>query len=558
MKLSFPSKLIVWAVLLVAWFAQSLAVGNVLNADGVSYLDIAYSCVAGNWHALVNAYWSPGFPFLLALCIKLFHVTPYYEPLAIHLFAVVSLIVALICFEYFMAVLLKIRNSETIPRGSGQTPLSDRTIQLLGYTLFFWVTTFLTTPYLEQPDILVLIIFLLASALCAQLTLSSSAQPAWRYALFGLVLGLSYLIKAVMFPISFAFIAALFFTKDRFRRLPAILLTTAVFIAVSAPFIYAPSRSKGHFTYGDAGAVNYLHIMGDDADINTGPQPFSLAHPQPAAAPHISEFLNKIDLGTYGPWTDPSSDYKGTRPHFHLARQINRIHVVLSYYFELYIEQLGVLFAGLLAIVLFSPPFRLFAKRFWRLAPLWFPAIAGLALYSLVRIEGRMLAGITITLFAAVITALQIQDSDFARAVVSKITIAVGLVLLAVIIYNLSHQIGPLARKSAYPDWQVATTLHQLGVSPGERVSHMGDTLSDHAWAHLARVKLVAAIPEVDVPTFWAADQSQRLEALRWLAATGAKVLVTRGVPTTALSMGWQKIGDTDYYVLQLPAPTLP
>ncbi|HEY2455714.1 MAG TPA: hypothetical protein VGI13_00330, partial [Candidatus Acidoferrum sp.] len=87
---------------------------------------------------------------------------------------------------------------------------------------------------------------------------------------------------------------------------------------------------------------------------------------------------------------------------------------------------------------------------------------------------------------------------------------------------------------------------------------HMGDTLSDHAWAHLARVKLVAAIPEVDVPTFWAADQSQRLEALRWLAATGAKALVTRGVPATALSMGWQKIAGTDYYVLQLPPPPRP
>jgi hypothetical protein len=225
-------------------------------------------------------------------------------------------------------------------------------------------------------------------------------------------------------------------------------------------------------------------------------------------------------------------------------------------YFELYIEQLGVLCAGLLAILLFSPPFHLFAKRFWKLAPLWFPASAGLALYSLVRIEGRMLAGITITLFAAVITALHIQDNDFARTVVAKITLSVSLVLLAITVYKLSHQIAPLARKSTYPDWQVATTLQQLGVSPGERVSHMGDTLSDHTWAHLARVKLVAAIPEEDVLTFWAADQSERLEVLRWLAATGAKVLVTRGVPATALSIGWRKIGDTDYYVLQLPAPS--
>src|SRR6201986_3252241 len=106
MKLSFSSKLLVWLVLLVAWVAQSLAICNVLNADGGSYLDIAYSCASGNWNALVNAYWSPGYPFLLALYIKLFHVAPYYEPLAIHLFAVASLIVALISLEYFLFVLL--------------------------------------------------------------------------------------------------------------------------------------------------------------------------------------------------------------------------------------------------------------------------------------------------------------------------------------------------------------------------------------------------------------------------------------------------------------------
>jgi hypothetical protein len=53
--------------MLAAWLAQAFAATNPLDADAVSYLDIAYSCLSGNWHALVHGYWSPGYPFLLAL-----------------------------------------------------------------------------------------------------------------------------------------------------------------------------------------------------------------------------------------------------------------------------------------------------------------------------------------------------------------------------------------------------------------------------------------------------------------------------------------------------------
>ena len=82
----------------------------------------------------------------------------------------------------------------------------------------------------------------------------------------------------------------------------------------------------------------------------------------------------------------------------------------------------------------------------------------------------------------------------------------------------------------------------------------MGDALSDHAWAHMARVKLSAEITDEDTLGFWAADQAERAEAVKWLAATGAKALVTRGVPSTAVSMGWRRVGDTEYYILMLPS----
>jgi hypothetical protein len=81
----------------------------------------------------------------------------------------------------------------------------------------------------------------------------------------------------------------------------------------------------------------------------------------------------------------------------------------------------------------------------------------------------------------------------------------------------------------------------------------MGDALSDHGWAYVAGVMIAAEIPLEDTLSFWGADREQRDQALNWLASTGAKVLVTRGVRNTAMPMGWRRAGDTDYYVLPLP-----
>ncbi|MFZ3217037.1 MAG: glycosyltransferase family 39 protein [Candidatus Acidiferrales bacterium] len=550
MKISARFKAAVWAVLVCAWLGQSLTAENSLNADAVAYLDIAYSCLRGNWHALVNGYWSPGYPFLLALCVKLFGVGPFHEALAVHLFAVASLIVALGCFEYFLAVFFSYRRK--FAEGGAQVGasfLADDAIRLVGYALFFWISTFLTPPYLDQPDILVFALYLLATAFSMQLLAGSGEW--WRYALLGVVLGLGYLTKAVMFPLAFSFLAVLLLRREWLRVLPKVLLTLAVFAAVSAPFIRDLSRSKGRLTYGDVGVVAYRHIMGmDTADAAHGAAAFL---PMPAAAPHAMEFTETLQLGTYPPWADPSYGYHGAPVHFNLRRQINRTHVVLRYYFDLYIGELGALFAGFLALLICSGSAAGFAKRLLSQTALWFPAVTGLGLYAVMRVEGRMLAGFTIALFAACAAALCMEDADWARKMCRAVVIAVSLILASQSAVAAGHELVKLPVSGNSPDWQVATALRGMGVEPGERVSYLGYALIDHAWAHMARVKISAEIPDEDVSSFWAASEEQRAAALAWLAATGAKALVTRGVPGTAISMGWKRVDDTDYYILQLP-----
>jgi hypothetical protein len=109
MKLILPMKIGAWAVMLGCWLMMSLGAPKALDADAIAYLDIAYSCVSGNWHAIVNGYWSPGYPLVLTALLKIFNPSPAHEPLLMHLLAFFSLALTLAAFEYFLKVFL---NSE--------------------------------------------------------------------------------------------------------------------------------------------------------------------------------------------------------------------------------------------------------------------------------------------------------------------------------------------------------------------------------------------------------------------------------------------------------------
>jgi hypothetical protein len=124
----------------------------------------------------------------------------------------------------------------------------------------------------------------------------------------------------------------------------------------------------------------------------------------------------------------------------------------------------------------------------------------------------------------------------------AEFTGAVALAISSVLFAQAGVEAGHEAIK-LYPDWQVGSTLHQMGVRNGDRVSYMGEALSDHGWAYLAGVEIAAEIPWEDTLSFWGADRKQRDEALNSLASTGARVLVTRDVPNTAMPMNWRKSG---------------
>src|SRR6266446_4061159 len=125
-----------WGLMIVCWIIS--AVGNLqfLNPDGISYVEIAQSVHRGNPAALINAYWSPLYPALLAGWLAVLKPSMRYEILAVNCLNVVLLVFALWCFEYFVAGMVLFQRKPAA-EGPEELPLESPPLRGLLYMVFF-------------------------------------------------------------------------------------------------------------------------------------------------------------------------------------------------------------------------------------------------------------------------------------------------------------------------------------------------------------------------------------------------------------------------------------
>ena len=192
---------VVWAAMALCWLVQGYATRFTQEAaDGISYMEIARQVAAGNWHALLNTYWSPGYPLVLAIGVKLFNPAPARELFMMRVIGWLSLLATLAAFEYFLRAFLRLRdNFLAVDTTAGPPLIPDAQFRVLAYGLFFWCTTVLVPSSNEHPDILVSPVYLLASAIAMDLL--TFRRGFARYALLGAVLALGFVTKAILFPL---------------------------------------------------------------------------------------------------------------------------------------------------------------------------------------------------------------------------------------------------------------------------------------------------------------------------------------------------------------------
>jgi hypothetical protein len=102
---------------------------------------------------------------------------------------------------------------------------------------------------------------------------------------------------------------------------------------------------------------------------------------------------------------------------------------------------------------------------------------------------------------------------------------------------------------------QVSEALRNRGLQPGDAVGLLNFDpfwLPVVHWARLARLRVVAEMPNTETDEFFAIPDSRRREAFEAFARAGAQALIATSVPADKTLPGWERLGNTNYYVLEL------
>jgi hypothetical protein len=67
-------------------------------------------------------------------------------------------------------------------------------------------------------------------------------------------------------------------------------------------------------------------------------------------------------------------------------------------------------------------------------------------------------------------------------------------------------------------------------------------------WAHLAGVSVTAE--DYDASQFWSAPPVLKSKAISKLTQSGAKAIVARDIPAEFKTSAWQRVSNTNYYLL--------
>jgi len=523
-----------------------------MNADGISYLDIGDAYFRADWPNAINPVWSPLYSWILGFANFVLQPSIQWEFPVVHLVNFVIYLMALSSFEFLWK---RVRTYEA----SNESPaIPDSWWWALGYLLFIWVSLSLIEVWSVTPDMLMAAFVFLAAGMIAQMRAGEEGR--WIFLCFGLILGLGYLSKTFTFAISIVFLGTAWLVRKQAGQ--RILLAVGVFLLLSLPFVLLISEKKGKLTIGEAGTVTYLryvngmpfpHWQGDSQRGVVLTHPSRVVHQSPA----VYEFDGPIG-GTYPLSTDPSYWYEGVEPRFDIASLFSRLFASGLVYAEIFFHQQGILVACVLAFYIMRKREGYTLQQILQRWALAIPAIVAFGLYGTVLVEGRYVGALIVLFWADILGNIRLPKASVNESwlrVISSIA-ALGL-LVNIALFNLDgftrfhssfqSSLGVAAAPAAGP-LAVAGKLKALGVKQGDKVGVIGYAY-DSFWARLARVKIVAEMPEADANEFWRGDETLRQSVLQAFANSGVDAVVAEYVPGYADLKDWHQVENSNYYI---------
>jgi len=533
-----------------------------INADAMSYLDIADAYLRWDLKTAINSYWSPLYSWLLALAFLLFKPSPYWKFAVLHLVNLAIYIFVLACFSFLLREIVQRQRNRSNELVSTAVRVPDWALLTLGYSLFIWSSLFLISIQEESPDMLVAgFMYLVAGIL-----LRVRPHPGWLVFVFlGIALGFGYLAKSVMLPMSAVFLVVSLFSLGNVRRaLPRVALAVVLFLLISGPFVLAMSRSKGHLTTGGSGKLNYLWSINRVTNSHwQGEEPGSGIPKHTTRkifdSPPAFEFGEPVG-GTYPVWYDPTYWYEGSVSHFDFRQQVRVLVEAISSYYELFHKwglQFGLL-VGFISLFLMSGRVRRMDRDLAQEWILIVPAISALGLYSLVNVQGRYVAAPVVLFWLALFSSLKLKQSFDSEKWIRTIIIVLTVMIVVVTVASSSKELVLTGRQlvngedpSSHEQWQIAEGLREKGLSSTDKVAFIGRS-SRAFWAHLLGLRIVAEIRRDKVVDFWKANYAVKEDLIKAFASTGVKAVVMEDPPSGTDLTGWQRVRETNHYVMVL------
>jgi hypothetical protein len=554
------------AAVLVGLLHTAIAIQDQsMNEDGISYLDLGDAYVAGNWRP-INSVWSPLYPLILGAVLRLVRPSLHWEFTVVQLVNLGIYLLALICFEFFWREIR--RALETAVKAEpGKIILPEWAWWGIGYALFVWSSVVLIRLRTATPDMLIAAIVYLAAGLLVRIGSARSHQS--THGLFGGLLGLGYLTKAVMFPLGLIFLgvaAALEWKQGRnFRHW---LSGALIFAVITGALVVALSLEKRRLTFGEVGRLTYLrYVNGMPYPHWPAAAPVDLKPPfHPARRilddPPVYEFRTPV-RGTYPLSYDPSYWYDGVSGRFNPKGQAQRLAASAKFYLHLFARSQGAMLGVVVLLLAMSARKR--SQDSWLGWPLALVVMgsAALALYLPVYVEGRYLAPFIVLLWGGLLAFVCLEDVPLARRSLRAAGLILPLLLvLQVAAYDLPYlpRMGPALMGAPSPKTtprQLAEILLKAGLRPGDEIGFIGYAF-DASFARLARVRITSELPSGQTHRFWNAPAEVQEMVLARFAQAGAVAVVTDELPSGPAPEGWTSVKGRRGFGYLLLGKTVP
>ena len=552
-----------WTVAFLLGAAQTWAVRHNIFSDGISYIEIAKAYARGDWSMAINPYWSPLYSWLLMLAYQLLRPAPYWEVAVLHLVNFIEFLLCLGAAEYFVQELLRFRRAIA----SERELVPDFPIRIAAYCTILFAGLSMVNMWYCSPDMIAMGLILTLSG--QLLRLSFHGPSTWLSIGIGVVCALSFLARtafAPIFVISLAICAFLIY-RSRGPVWKHTGLIAACVVILCGPFVAAISVKEGKFTIGESGALNYgWEIDGAARYAHWQGEPFDIGrpkHPTIEATIHPRSYVLSGPVpGTYAPWFNPAYWYDGIKPKLKIKPQLEILAVNLSVLTNLTVRSAA--FLCLIPLV-FLTGWRSWFERFSQYWPVLLPSLAVIAMYCLVYIEKRYIAGNLVVLWMTALTSVTIRSAKVARFATALI---VALCLLYTGVFVVRRQTGNVAEAASdlfrhrekFQNVQalIAAGLERAGLRAGDKVAYIGPSV-DADWARLAGVKIVAEIPlsyqrnrrllnntlidkADDIKRFWTDPGPGRAAVIDVFRHAGAKMIVTDGYFDREFVNSWTRV----------------